>query len=863
MKNLNSGKNIFSSILKKVICTAFLVIISFSSFAQEKKEVVIGTVNNFSQSSIYSKSTGLNIKLPDNQVYSLKINLRKNDEQGYFVTGNVLGNKAKTAKAGKTTEPVFSFIEKDGKVSGEIIFYDQKRAYKISSNNNGQVLASEQDIHSILCVDFEQQKSAINDDSDSGSVQKAQVQLESLPGASHVIYLDFDGEVVSGTRWAGGKTINAQPAGFSDEKILAVWRIMVDDFNPFNINVTTRRDVFDATPKNRRMMAIFTPTNDAAPGAGGVAYLNSFSWNSDDPCWVYNLGTRSAGETGSHEVGHTLGLKHDGTKSGTEYYSGHGQWSPIMGWSANKTLGHWSKGEYNNANNTQNDLAIISNSRNGFGYRKDDHSNTISGATELVSDGNGNVPKSDNEGIIEKTSDKDVFSFRTSGGEVSFSFDPNPYHPNLNIKARLLNSNGDEITSSDPQGLKASINTNLQRGTYYIEIDGVGEGNLSTGYSDYSSLGLFSISGKYPKENVTDTEAPSVPSNLVASNVQETSLSLSWNASTDNVGVTGYDVYQGDVLITSVSGTSYGVTGLTANTKYEFKVQAKDAAENVSGFSTIVSVTTLESKDTEAPSVPSNLVVSNVQETSLSLSWNASTDNIGVTGYDVYQDDVLITSVSGTSYDVAGLTANTKYEFKVQAKDAAGNISGFSTIVSVVTKEERPSNICDGLQEWASGIRYAIGDRVVYKNSAYERTASGWKNLGKCNSNSCTGVDEWASRVRYNSGDRVVYRGGLWEKNETRWTFIISCGDAQSGKSDLVGPSEKISVYPNPVRDNVLNISFSPSQAATYSIINILGKTVASDSFTSSIEVDHLPKGTYILKVTSGETHHITRFIKQ
>ncbi|WP_027411646.1 zinc-dependent metalloprotease [Aquimarina muelleri] len=1047
MKNLNLKKRMFSNVLKKVFLTTFLFILSFSSFAQEKKEIVIGTVNSFSQAFLSSKSSNnsFDIKLTDNKIYNLKINVKNNTVDGYFVTGNILNNKSKNARA---IEPVFSFTEKDGKISGEIVFYDQKKAFKISTNNNGQVLASDTDIHSILCVDFEQEKEITNNAPVSGSVQKAQIQLESLPGAAHVIYLDFDGEVVSGTRWAGGRTINAQPAGFSDEKILAVWRIMVDDFNPFNINVTTRRDVFDATPKSQRMMAIFTPTTDAAPGSGGVAYLNSFSWNSDDPCWVYNLGTRSAGETGSHEVGHTLGLAHDGTRSGTTYYAGHGQWSPIMGWSANKTLGHWSKGEYDNANNTQDDLAIISNSRNGFGYKKDDHSNTINGATELVSDSNGNVSKADNEGIIEKTSDKDVFSFQTSGGQVNFSFDPNPYYPNLNIKARLLNSNGSEVASSDLQGLKASIATTLQSGTYYIEIDGVGEGNLSTGYSDYSSLGLFSISGKYPKGNVTDTQAPSVPANVIASNVEETSLSLSWSASTDNVGVTGYDVYQGDRMITSVSGTSYSVTGLTANTTYTFRVKAKDAAGNVSDFSNTLTVTTKETRDTQAPSVPANVIASNVEETSLSLSWSASTDNVGVTGYDVYQGDRMITSVSGTSYSVTGLTANTTYTFRVKAKDAAGNVSDFSNTLTVTTKETRdtqapsvpanviasnveetslslswsastdnvgvtgydvyqgdrmitsvsgtsysvtgltanttytfrvkakdaagnvsdfsntltvttketrdtqapsvPANvtasnveetslslswsastdnvavtgydvyqgdrmitsvsgisssvtgltanttytfrvkakdaagnvsdfstaltvttkeggttdICEGVEVFVSGTRYAVGDRVVYKNYVYERTIRGWKNLGKCGSSLCEGIVEWRSGVRYNTGNRVVYRGNLWERGTTRWTFISSC-NGQANKTDLITPPQKISVYPNPVKENILNIVFDPSQGATYSIINLLGETVANGYFNSSIKVDHLQTGTYILKVTSDKKQHITRFVKQ
>ncbi len=182
-----------------------------------------------------------------------------------------------------------------------------------------------------------------------------------------------------------------------------------------------------------------------------------------------------------------------------------------------------------------------------------------------------------------------------------------------------------------------------------------------------------------------DIEAPSAPTNLSASNTTQTSTDLSWNASTDNVGVTDYDVYQGSTVIATISTTNYQVTGLLPSTAYAFSVVAKDAAGNESVASNVANVTTLDPPDIQAPTAPTNLVASNTTQTTTDLSWDASNDNIGVTGYDVYQGAALITSVSGLTYHVTGLSPNTSYSFSVRAKDAAGNISGDSNIVNVTT----------------------------------------------------------------------------------------------------------------------------------------------------------------------------------
>ena len=186
-----------------------------------------------------------------------------------------------------------------------------------------------------------------------------------------------------------------------------------------------------------------------------------------------------------------------------------------------------------------------------------------------------------------------------------------------------------------------------------------------------------------------DTEAPTAPVNLVSSNVTDSSCILSWNGSNDNIGVTGYDVLKDGTLDTSITDTSVTIHGLASDTVYHFTVRAKDDAGNVSGESLPLTITTL---DTEAPTAPVNLVSSNVTDSSCTLSWNASNDNIGVTGYDVLKDGTLDTSITDTSVTIHGLAGDTVYHFTVRAKDDAGNLSEESAAITVETDESETSS---------------------------------------------------------------------------------------------------------------------------------------------------------------------------
>lgn len=316
------------------------------------------------------------------------------------------------------------------------------------------------------------------------------LNLNSKAGASKTIFLDFDGNVLSGgSPWGAVSTPafsqDADPA-FSDSELATIeniWKRVAEDFAPFDVNVTTKDPGVDALTAKRgndkawgvRVCIGGSSYDWYGYGAGGVAKIGTFKAQKETPVFVFaeNLydNEKFIAEACSHEVGHSLGLTHDGA-AGVTYYEGANGWAPIMGNSYYQELTQWSKGEYPGANNTQDDLAIISRS---LPYRADDYSTLNLSASVSLS------------GIIERNTDTDSFRFNTAGGPVSFAV-TGAYGSNLTIEAKLYDGAGTLVLTS------TSFTTDLPAGTYTLVIDGVG----GETYSDYASLGQYFLTAEIP-----------------------------------------------------------------------------------------------------------------------------------------------------------------------------------------------------------------------------------------------------------------------------------------------------------------------------------------------------------------------------
>ena len=441
-------------------------------------------------------------------------------------------------------------LRNDGRLHATLFFHDESRAIKITNGGPDGYLASASTVGELLCsrrdAKFPSREAMAAPRASGGAAREniaaaagmVPAAFSSLPDSDFVLYLDFDGELITAPNWTqfnGGDDIDAQPhpQAFNEDWVHVVWQRVAEDFVPFDLNVTTDRSVFDATPVANRVMAIITPTDTAGPDTGGVAFLDTFGL--DIPGLVFNLQEYDCADTISHEIGHTVGLVHDG-EAGTlfpdgsvnEYYVGHGSgetaWGAIMGapfQGPRENVTQWSIGEFQDAvnyfdsevasPNTQDDLAQIITY--GFGYRSDDAGDDTASAVALNSEG----VLIDQNGIIERNDDIDFFQFSSLSGALELSVraldvastqgeaGSDTDGANLAVEVSLYDSDGNLLISENPTNtLGADISTSLGEGIHYLSVRGAGRGDpLNTGFSEYASLGQYSISGILPSGPLT------------------------------------------------------------------------------------------------------------------------------------------------------------------------------------------------------------------------------------------------------------------------------------------------------------------------------------------------------------------------
>ena len=452
----------------------------------------------------------------------------------------------------------------------------------------------------------------------------------------------------------------------------------------------------------------------------------------------------------------------------------------------------------------------------------------------------------------------------------------------------------------------------------------------------------------------SDTEAPSIPKFISISNVTTFSVDVSWTASTDNTATTSYDVFVDGNLAINTTDTSVTIKGLNSNTNYSFTVLAKDIANNLSAQSAAVDAKTLE--DTTAPTVPQNIVISNETGESFKITWDASTDNSSVTGYDIFLNGNNIASTSKTTYTVVNLTASTTYAIQVLAKDAVDNKSELSASVNATTTNGSTTtanelffseylegesnnkaleivNLTDNdidlsaytikrqsnggvnpedVWEWDMPLKGIIKSQDVYvivNEAAGEHTSSkssaavdagnyliqiadsirvhdGDTNFGApINFNGNDPVGLFKNDVlldiigTYNGGssnfakDKTIRRkSGVSQPNtafdiDNEWDIVSKNDASDFGKHSAIILSideiniSKFNIYPNPI-DDVLHIQSSSNlKINQITIFNYLGKKVKDfNTNKKEINLNDLKKGIYLLKINNS---YSSKFIKK
>jgi hypothetical protein len=513
--------------------------------------------------------------------------------------------------------------------------------------------------------------------------------LHSRPGSSKRIFIDFDGSTtVAPSFWTAGTVVatpfdqDGSPSTFSANErqtIVNTWLAVAEDYAAFDVDVTTQQPTAaqlertSAGDTEYGTTAVVTNNNWFCPGScSGVAVVNSFGSLYTSPAWIFSTSTSSPQVLGfivSHEVGHNLALIHDGSSTST-YYAGHGNWGfqarwvPIMGGGVitGNAVTQWSRGEYDGANNPQDDISIIAST---LGYDSDPDGGLLASATVVPLSG---YAWDSGDRTIINSSDVDYFAVDVPSGRLEVVASVSGFQPNLDLALSVFDSSGALLSISNPDATQAPLwSYTGPPGRFYMAVSGSGFlGPLLSGYSSYGSIGRYSL---------LFNSVPSAPPNPQLTPSLPGQLSASWQRPPEagstplRYGVSLCPVSGGTCLGQTVTGTATIFSGLPIGSVWSMVVTALRPP----GSSWVgVSTNALNATVVGSPSQP--LITSFLPATpTVDLGWTASSPNASTIAYyevetaNITTGVVQTSFVAGLSTTYSGINATDSYSFRVRA----------------------------------------------------------------------------------------------------------------------------------------------------------------------------------------------------
>jgi chitodextrinase len=374
--------------------------------------------------------------------------------------------------------------------------------------------------------------------------------------------------------------------------------------------------------------------------------------------------------------------------------------------------------------------------------------------------------------------------------------------------------------------------------------------------------------------STTDTAAPSVPTNLTASTVSSSQINLSWKASTDDVGVLGYQIFRNGAQIATTAIASYSDTGLTANTQYVYTVAAYDGGGFVSDQSAPASATT-GTPDFTPPSTPVITQTSNITSSSATIMWSASTDDVSVAGYQVFRNGNQVGTTTSTNYSDSGLSSGITYSYTVAAFDSSNNVSGQSATYQVTTTNAPlvpPSFVQSARNQTArgsstsasfsssTGSGHTIVAFVIWDNTKAATITDSRGNSFVAVSAPNTWAGKYSAQVLYATNTTggadtvtatfsqsvssfgVLYiteYAGISTTNPVDVTLAASGASSQLNSGTVTTTSTNDLIYGAGVSDNTVTAAGSGFSARDLSFGNIVEDRVATSAGTVSATATH------------------------